>query len=148
MDPKVGNKVNYTKMYRKNFTNTLSKDIRREVRLQKISASLGLSPKILRTDNKTFIEMENIGDMAIAYKYGYDVEELPNDIRKQVYDLVYTLYQHGIQYTDITPYNFIEKDGKVWIIDFGHASNRKRLCEYLKVLFNEGYLHGWNSEFR
>jgi tRNA A-37 threonylcarbamoyl transferase component Bud32 len=92
--------------------------------------------------------MENIGDMAIAYKYGYDVEELPNDIRKQVYDLVYTLYQHGIQYTDITPYNFIEKDGKVWIIDFGHASNRKRLCEYLKVLFNEGYLHGWNSEFR
>ena len=148
MDPKVGNKVNYTKMFRKNFTNTLSKDIRREVCLQKISANLGLSPKVLRTDNKTFIEMERIDDMALAYKYGYDIEDLPNDIRKQVYDLVYTLYQHGIQYIDITPYNFIEKDGKVWIIDFGHASKRKRLCEYLKALFNEGYVHEWNFHFR
>jgi len=135
-------------MYRKEFTNTLPKEIIREARLQQISANLGLSPRVLRTDNKTFIEMENIDDMALAYKYGYDVEELPNDIRKQVYDLVYTLYHHGIQYIDITPYNFIEKDGKVWVIDFGHASKRKRLCEYLKRLFNEGYLHEWNSEFR
>jgi len=135
-------------MYRKEFTNTLSKEIVREARLQQVSANLGLSPRVLRTDNKTFIEMEKIDDMALAYRYGYDVEELPNDIRKQVYDLVETLYKHGIQYIDITPYNFIEKDGKVWIIDFGHASNRKRLCPYLRKLFNEGYLHEWNADFK
>ena len=135
-------------MYRKDFKNTSSKDIVREARLQQFSASLGLSPKVLRTDRKTFIEMERIDDLALAYRYGYDIDELPNDIRKQVYDLVETLYKHGIQYIDITPYNFIEKDGKVWIIDFGHASNRKRLCPYLKKMFDEGYLHEWNADFR
>jgi len=135
-------------MYRKEFTHTPAKEIAREVRLQQVSANLGLSPAVLKTDNKTFIEMELIGDMALAYKYGYDVDELPNTVRQQVYDLVYTLYQHGIQYVDITPYNFIEHDGKVWIIDFGHASNRKRLAPYLRRLFNEGYLHEWNADFR
>ena len=141
-------KKTVAKMFRKDFTNTPSKEIVREARLQQISANLGLSPKVLRTDKKTFIEMEKIDDMALAYRYGYDVEELPDDIRKQVYDLVETLYDHGIQYVDITPYNFIEKDGKVWIIDFGHASNRKRLCPYLKKMFNEGYLHEWNADFK
>lgn len=135
-------------MYRKDFKNTSSKEIVREARLQQFSANLGLSPKVLRTDRKTFIEMERIDDLALAYRYGYDIDELPNDIRKQVYDLVETLYKHGIQYVDITPYNFIEKDGKVWIIDFGHASNRKRLCPYLKKMFDEGYLHEWNADFR
>ena len=141
-------KKTVAKMFRKDFTNTPSKEIVREARLQQISANLGLSPKVLKTDKKTFIEMEKIDDMALAYRYGYDVEELPDDIRKQVYDLVETLYDHGIQYVDITPYNFIEKDGKVWIIDFGHASNRKRLCPYLKKMFNEGYLHEWNADFK
>lgn len=135
-------------MYRKEFTHTPAKEIAREVRLQQTSATLGLSPAVLKTDNKTFIEMELVDDMALAYKYGYDVDELPNNVRQQVYDLVFTLYQHGIQYVDITPYNFIEHDGKVWIIDFGHASNRKRLVPYLRRLFNEGYLHEWNADFR
>jgi tRNA A-37 threonylcarbamoyl transferase component Bud32 len=135
-------------MYRKEFTATPPKDIVREVRLQSVSAKLGLSPAVLRTDNRTFIEMELIPDMALAYRYGEDVEELPDNIRNQVYDIVYTLYQNGIQYVDITPYNFVEEDGKVWIIDFGHASNRKRLCPYLRKLFNEGYLYAWNPNFR
>ena len=135
-------------MYRKEFSSTPSKEIAREARLQSVSAKLGLSPNVLKSDNRTFIEMELIPSMALAYRYGDDVEELPDDIRKQVFDIVYTLYQHGIQYVDITPYNFIEHEGKVWIIDFGHASNRRRLCRYLIKLFNEGYLHAWNADFR
>lgn len=31
------------------------------------------------------------------------------------------LYNHGIVYPDITGYNFIESQGKIWIIDFEHA---------------------------
>ena len=137
-----------TKMFRKEFTSTPSREIAREVRLQQVAANLGLSPNVLKTDNKTFIEMERIDDMALAYRYGDDIEELPNDIREQVYNIVRTLYDHGIQYIDITPYNFIEKDGRVWIIDFGHASNRKRLIPYLRKMFNEGYLHEWNADFK
>lgn len=135
-------------MYRKEFTSTPSKEITREARLQTASATLGLSPRVLTTDNRTFIEMELIPSMALAYRYGDDVDDLPNDIRQQVYDIVYTLYQHGIQYVDITPYNFIEHEGKVWIIDFGHASKRKQLCDYLSKLFEEGYLYSWNVDFR
>ena len=148
MNPETLTEEQCSNMYRKEFTDTLSKEIVREARLQSASARLGLSPAVLRTDNRTFIEMELIPSMALAYRYGDDVDELPNDIRKQVYDIVYTLYQHGIQYVDITPYNFIEHEGRVWIIDFGHASNRKRLCRYLIKLFNEGYLHSWNADFR
>lgn len=148
MNPETISGDQVAKMYRKEFTHTPAKEIAREVRLQQTSAALGLSPAVLKTDNKTFIEMEMVDDMALAYKYGYDVDELPNNVRQQVYDLVFTLYQHGIQYVDITPYNFIEHDGKVWIIDFGHASNRKRLVPYLRRLFNEGYLHEWNADFR
>ena len=148
MNPETISGDQVAKMYRKEFTHTPAKEIAREVRLQQTSATLGLSPAVLKTDNKTFIEMEMVDDMALAYKYGYDVDELPNNVRQQVYDLVFTLYQHGIQYVDITPYNFIEHDGKVWIIDFGHASNRKRLVPYLRRLFNEGYLHEWNADFR
>lgn len=148
MNPETISGDQVAKMYRKEFTHTPAKEIAREARLQQMSAALGLSPAVLKTDNKTFIEMEMVDDMALAYKYGYDVDELPNNVRQQVYDLVFTLYQHGIQYVDITPYNFIEHDGKVWIIDFGHASNRKRLVPYLRRLFNEGYLHEWNADFR
>jgi tRNA A-37 threonylcarbamoyl transferase component Bud32 len=148
MDPETLSEEQCSKMYRKEFPNTPSKEIVREARLQSASAKLGLSPAVVKTDNKTFIEMELVPSMALAYKYGYDVEELPNEIRQQVYEIVQTLYQHGIQYVDITPYNFIEHEGKVWIIDFGHASNRKRLCRYLIKLFNEGYLHEWNADFR
>jgi len=137
-----------TKMFRKEFTSTPSREIAREASLQQVSANLGLSPNVLKTDNKTFIEMERIDDMALAYRYGDDVDELPNDIREQVYNIVRTLYDHGIQYIDITPYNFIEKDGRVWIIDFGHASNKKRLIPYLRKMFNEGYLREWNADFK
>ena len=135
-------------MYRKDFSSTRPRDIVREARLQRDAAKLGLSPAVLRTDNRTFIEMDLIPDLTLFDRYGYDVEELPDEIRSQVYDIVDTLYRNGIQYVDITPHNFIEENGKVWIIDFGHASNRKRLCKYLIKLFNQGYLFAWNADFR
>jgi tRNA A-37 threonylcarbamoyl transferase component Bud32 len=148
MNPETLSEEECSKMYRKEFSATRPRDIVREARLQRDSAKLGLSPAIIRTDNRTFIEMDLIPELTLFDRYGYDVEELPNEIRKQVYDIVDTLYRHGIQYVDITPHNFIEENGKVWIIDFGHASNRKRLCKYLIKLFNQGYLFAWNADFR
>jgi tRNA A-37 threonylcarbamoyl transferase component Bud32 len=139
---------NINTMYRKEFPATPRPDIVREVRLQTTAANLGLAPRVLGTDNKTFIEMENVGT-ALAYVYGTDTEDLPNDVRGSVYDIICTLYANGIQYLDITPYNFTQdENGRVWIIDFGHATNRKRLRPYLIKMFNEGYLHTWNADFR
>lgn len=134
-------------MYRKEFQNIPGRDVAKEVRLQRISAGLGLSPVIHNTDNRTFIEMENVGS-CLADIYGDDAEDLPNSIREQVYNIIFTLYQFGIQYIDVTSYNFTVRDGQVWVIDFGHAHTRTRLCPYLRKLFNEGYLHEWNADFR
>ena len=37
-------------------------------------------------------------------------------------EIIRTLWEvEGIEYIDITPYNFIEKDEKLYLIDFGHA---------------------------
>jgi tRNA A-37 threonylcarbamoyl transferase component Bud32 len=53
----------------------------------------------------------------------------------------------GIEYLDVTPYNFIEKDGTVYIIDFGHARNvSDYLDDYLDDIFANWKLK-WNPEF-
>ena len=41
---------------------------------------------------------------------------------KQIQDIILYLYTAGIEYPDITGYNFIEYNDKIWIIDFGHAT--------------------------
>lgn len=133
-------------MYRKEFTKTPKKDLVREVKLMRMSAELGLSPNVLKTDQTTFIEMEHSGP-TISEVFGEHIDDLPNDIRKSIYDILFTLWQHGIQYRDVTPYNFTYKDGRVWVIDFGHANQYKRLDKYLKNIFNEGWLVNWNPDF-
>jgi tRNA A-37 threonylcarbamoyl transferase component Bud32 len=133
-------------MYRKEFTKTPKKDLVREVKLMRKSAELGLSPNVLKTDQTTFIEMEHSGP-TISEAFGEHIDDLPNDIRQSIYSILQTLWQHGIQYRDVTPYNFTFKDGRVWIIDFGHANEYKRLDKYLRHIFNEGWLVNWNPDF-
>lgn len=52
-----------------------------------------------------------------------------------------------IEYIDVTPYNFIKKDDKLWIIDFGDA----RFVEtnwFIKEVMNNKKLVRWNPDFR
>jgi len=50
-------------------------------------------------------------------------------------------------YIDITGYNFIENDNKLWIIDFGHATyNYPRKMDEFVEKFLAGH-NGWNPEF-
>ena len=56
--------------------------------------------------------------------------------------------EESIQYIDVTPYNFIEKDHEVYIIDFGHASyiyEKQKVDEYLERFFNGE--NEWNEDF-
>lgn len=133
-------------MYRKEFTKTPRKDLLREIKLLRKSAELGLSPNVLNTDQQTFIEMEHSGP-TISEAFGEHIDDLPNEIRQSMYDILSTLWQHGIQYRDVTPYNFTYKDGRVWVIDFGHANEYKRLNGYLRNIFNQGWLVNWNPDF-
>ena len=58
-------------------------------------------------------------------------------------------YEEGIEYIDITGYNFIEKDNKVYIIDFGDAIYTKSHIEmnWFLSYFLGGH-NGWNPDFK
>jgi len=137
--------------YIKRFGETAAREVRREANMLKASAELGLSPAVIDTDNRTYIEMVDLEEMCIADKYGEDIENVPEEIQEDIYSILMTLYRvAGIEYCDVTPYNFIEKDGVVYVIDFGHARyvNEYELTdEYLIDVLCSGVLR-WNPEFR
>ncbi len=60
------------------------------------------------------------------------------------------LVREGIEYIDITPYNFIELNNKIYLIDFGHARFRtksKSINWFLKrFLFD--MINEYNPDFR
>jgi tRNA A-37 threonylcarbamoyl transferase component Bud32 len=97
----------------------------REVELQMEAASLGFAPRILaveKDENEWIIVMEDIEADCLADVYGEDPEDIPEWIWDDIRLIVSTLLtEKSIEYIDITPYNFIEKDGRVYIIDFGDA---------------------------
>jgi tRNA A-37 threonylcarbamoyl transferase component Bud32 len=136
-------------VYRKEFTADKPMYIRNEVRLQKIAAMHGLAPNILKTDNKTFIEMVKLKEMNLGDMYGNDIDEIPARVVGGMFSLVWILYHIcGIEYLDIWPRNFVEVDGRVWVIDFGDARMRRdKKDDYLESVFKKGRITKWNPEF-
>lgn len=128
--------------------NTPYQEIRREARLQRVAAGLGLAPRVIRCC-ATNIVMENLNAPCLAEVYGDDPEDVPEWIREEILDILYTLYTVAdIEYIDVTPYNFIERDGIVWIIDFGHAQKKSdELHPYLDEVFANWELTKWNPDF-
>ena len=138
--------------YTKHFNDTSQYRIRLETNLQRAGSEYGLSPEIIETDSRTFIKMEDLGEMCIADKYGENIDDIPDHIRRDIWNILWTLYSCcNIEYVDVTPYNFIEKDGRVWVIDYGHAKYIKRgnVDAWLhRVLSDEQMiLPEWNAEF-
>jgi tRNA A-37 threonylcarbamoyl transferase component Bud32 len=137
------------KSFVKRFQHTPYEEIRREARLQRRASAIGLSPKVVRCTNTTIV-MEDLATPSIADVYGDSIDHLPEWIREEILGILYSLYTIGnIEYIDVTPYNFIEKDGVVWIIDFGHAREcQEEINPYLDELFANWSLTKWNPEFQ
>ena len=79
--------------------------------------------------------------------YGDSPKRIPKYIFDEIRIIIKSLYDHGIIYPDITGYNFIECDGKIWIVDFGHAYFKK---ENANDLFVTKFIKGhdrWNPHF-
>jgi tRNA A-37 threonylcarbamoyl transferase component Bud32 len=92
--------------------------------------------------------MYKINQMSISDKYGENFSDVPQHIIEEIRNIISTLYYNDIEYPDITGYNFIEYDNKIWIIDFEHASyklNKKRYDPFILKFIN-GH-NGWNSKF-
>lgn len=91
--------------------------------------------------------MQKIPQMCIADMYGDKDTDIPLYLWKTIRDIFIKIRAIGINYPDITPYNFIECGKQVWIIDFGHASIRTKDTEEFMLKFIGGY-NGWNPEYR
>lgn len=125
-----------------------------EAELQDIAAGYGFAPKIQRVD-ENIAQMDSIEGLCLADIYTDDPAEIPDLIWIKIESILTILFEmEGIEYVDITPYNFMEdKNGKIWIIDFGDAyytPNKKG--EGAENWFLRSLLAGecgkaWNTDF-
>jgi tRNA A-37 threonylcarbamoyl transferase component Bud32 len=79
-------------------------------------------PKIYKYDktNKIMV-MEKIMNMNISDEYGEDAKNVPKKLFKTMQEIIKKLYYAGIEYPDITGYNFIFCNNKMYLIDFEHS---------------------------
>lgn len=131
--------------------NTKYDVVENEIELQKIGYKLGLSPRILKyyeTDFIYYIEMERINGMTLADYYGEKMSDLPPNILHEVKRILKTLLYNGIQFIDVTPYNFMveTETERIYIIDYEHAT-RIHINWYIKDFILEGTYNKWNPDF-
>ena len=120
-----------------------------EIHFQKKAADLNLAPPIFETNNTTYVVMLDLNEMCLADKYGSSASNIPTWIWRQIHHILHRLLKEGnMEYIDITPYNFIEKDGVVWCIDYGHAYPFRGQVQnwFLKEMI-EKKLRRWNPDF-
>jgi tRNA A-37 threonylcarbamoyl transferase component Bud32 len=107
-------------------------------------------PKVIDYNIKTKqMKMEKIQGMSVADFYGESFESVPEHIIQQIRQIIQKLKSNNIIYPDITGYNFIESNGKVWVIDFEHT----RFCfgPTQSIKFVNNFIDGiksWNPDFK
>ena len=129
-------------------------NILNEINLQTIASTYGFTPKILnviKTDSEYQIQMEQISSDCLANQYGENPSDIPEEFWNQMRCIVnMLLVREGIEYIDITPYNFIELNNKIYLIDFGHARLKTKLKPinwFLKQFLFEK-INEYNPDFR
>lgn len=135
----------------KMFLKDVRGDASLEIELQTEAAKHDFCPKILKVDylkTKTRIYMEDVEEESLASTYGDDPANVPEWIWNEIRGMVEVLYeQDGIEYVDITPYNFIEKNDRIYIIDFGDAYYVKGEMNWFLREFLDGE-NSWNPDYK
>lgn len=116
--------MTFTKIIYHNKT-SLDK-IQKEIDIQNyIYNKYNICPKIIsyhHYDDHTKIIMEKINGNTLADEYSEENEDIPETIWDSIRNIIRTLlYDEGIEYIDVTAYNFMLQNNKLFIIDFGHA---------------------------
>lgn len=106
-------------------------------------------PKIISYDlHNSILTMEKINNMNLSDMYGekeFDMDEYYFD---EIRTIIKKLALNNIEYPDITGYNFIEYDNKIWIIDFEHS---KFITNKMEDPFVNKFIAGlnkWNPRFK
>jgi tRNA A-37 threonylcarbamoyl transferase component Bud32 len=95
-------------------------------------------PKIYYYDKKDkFMIMQKIANQCLSDEYGESSKNINKNLFNKIREIIKKLYLNNIEYPDITGYNFIEYNNKMWIIDFGDAKfntniNNKFIIEFIK----------------
>ncbi len=123
---------------------------KREISLQQEAARLGVAPaihSIVKHNQMSVVLMTKIHGSSLADFYGSD--PIPGHVWDQVKSILQLLWNNGIEYKDITPYNFMleHETGKVWIVDFGHARKVKMYSFLCDILNGTGHGDTWAPEF-
>jgi len=110
-------------------------------------------PEIIRYDERNKIMvMLKVGKNNLSDNYGENATDVPEELFDTVIKIVRTLVLHGIEYPDLTGYNFVEDTniyGKIWIIDFEHAKiaiSKKITNIHIINICNGKQL--WNPDFK
>lgn len=126
--------------------------VQQEVLLQMFSSNEGFSPnvqKIVPGENGTsIIWMDAIEGKTLYELYGDSPHDIPPGLWNRIRLNLQVLYiEYGIQYVDVTPYNFMmDSNDRLWIVDFGDATiHEKELNWFLVDLFDGR--DEWNSDF-
>jgi len=129
-----------------------------EINIHEITSMYGFSPKIINSSilyNKEDniyvgnITIENIEGISINDKYGNNPENIPKLVWDQIRNIVGRLYYYeSIEYINIIGSNFIEKDDKVYIINFDDAifCKREQPSNNFLISFMRGN-NTWNPDF-
>ena len=107
-------------------------------------------PKPMKYDPlKKELIMEKIPELNISDTYGEEPENVPEYVFDRIRIIIKNLYENDVIYPDITGYNFIEWNEKIWIIDFGdayHKDGNHRHDPFVRK-FIKGY-NGWNPYYK
>jgi tRNA A-37 threonylcarbamoyl transferase component Bud32 len=129
----------------------IKKDVSlKEYEMHKHVYSLGIvdTPKILAYDRDTKVMiMENVNYMSVSDYYGEKDTDISEELFQKIRKIIKTLYENNIVYPDITGYNFIEYNKRVWIIDFEHSNFKPLLTDDFVVKFING-ANKWNPRFK
>ena len=100
-------------------------------------------PKIISYDKeKEIMVMHKINAMNLSDMFGEKSSDIDEYYFDEIRTIIQTLSDNGIEYPDITGYNFIEHANKIWIIDFEHA--------HIRDTFVDKFIQGrnkWNPRF-
>lgn len=118
-----------------------------EIELQTIASKYNICPKILSVTESS-ITMEKVNGHTLFELYEDDPENVPLWIWDEIRKIVLTLYEEeGIEYIDISPFNFMKLNDKIIVIDFGDAKYVGDEPDWFLLEFLDG-TNMWNPDFK
>jgi tRNA A-37 threonylcarbamoyl transferase component Bud32 len=96
--------------------------------------------------------MQKLHNMSVSDYYGENNSDISPELFENIRNIIALLREKNIIYPDITGYNFVKYNRKLWIIDFEHANHVLSLKENDEnKMFVHSFLNGlneWNPNFR